>query len=196
MPVNGRSWGFNVSETRSRARVVHHRNGDSSPVQASTAKGRPGRHLAAEGRRQRQPAARPGCVTCGNGEGGGPGRRPVPGPDCGSRITRPHPRASAAAAFRSCWQFPHRPHTGPDDLAAELNPHKAIWTVPAASRASADQERCLLARARAHWHVSWQRRSRRSRRLRSAAPVTLRYRRWSSLRTRTRWLCSAIWLPR
>ena len=139
-----------VRGTRSRARMVHHRNDDPSPPQASTAKGRPGRHLAAEGRRQRQSAAQPERLTCGNGEDGGPGRRPVPGPGCGSRITRPHPRSSAAAASAPAGSSRTARTPAPDDLATELNPHetelnphKAIWTVPAASRASADQERCL-----------------------------------------------------
>jgi hypothetical protein len=58
----------------------------------------PGRHFAGQGRRQRHPAAHPGRVTCRNGEGSGPGRRPVPGPGCGSRITRRPPRDSAATA--------------------------------------------------------------------------------------------------
>jgi len=68
--------------------------------------------------------AQPERVTCGNDESGGPGRRPMPGPDCGSRITRLHPQESAATASRYCRQFPHRLQSGPDDLAVELNPHK------------------------------------------------------------------------
>ena len=53
------------------------------------------------------------------------GTASVPGPDCGSRITRPTLRqASTATASRHCRQVPHRPPTGPGDLATELNPHK------------------------------------------------------------------------
>jgi len=36
MPANGKTWGITVSETRSHAQVLHHRNGDLSPVQANT----------------------------------------------------------------------------------------------------------------------------------------------------------------
>jgi hypothetical protein len=49
-----------------------------------------------------------------------PGRRPVPGPDCASRITRRPPRDSAATASRCCGS------SRPDDLATELNPHHAV----------------------------------------------------------------------
>jgi len=104
--------------------VIHHQIGDPSPGQANTIKGLPGRHFVGKGRRQCQPAAQSERVTCGNDEGGGPGRCPMPGPDCGSRITRLHPQESTATASRYCRQFPHRPQSGPDDLAVELNPHK------------------------------------------------------------------------
>jgi thioredoxin reductase (NADPH) len=52
MPVNGRSWGFNVSETWSPAVVVHPQTGDLSPSQANTTKGLSGRHFTGKGRRQ------------------------------------------------------------------------------------------------------------------------------------------------
>jgi hypothetical protein len=57
MPVNGRSWGFNVSETRSPVVVVHPQTGDPSPFQANTA--RAGRAAF----RRRKEAAAPACPT-------------------------------------------------------------------------------------------------------------------------------------
>ncbi len=39
---------------------------------------------------------------------------------------QPHTQESTATASRYCRQFPHRPQSGPDDLAVELNPHKAV----------------------------------------------------------------------
>jgi hypothetical protein len=64
--VNGRSWGFIVSE-------VHHRNGDLSPHQANT--GRAGRVRISQARRGGGTGLpdRPRHVTCGNDEGGEPG---------------------------------------------------------------------------------------------------------------------------
>ena len=53
---------------------------------------------------------------------------------------------------------------------------------PAASHTRADQNGAFRARSRAHRPASGQRQRGRPRRLRSAAPVTLRYRRRSSLR--------------
>ena len=72
----------------------------------------------------------------------------MPGPDCGNRITRLHPQESTATASRYCRQFPHRPQSGPDDLAVELNPHKTELNphkaVPAASRTRAGQNGAFL----------------------------------------------------
>jgi len=74
-----------------------------------------------------------------------PGRRPVPGPDCGSRITRRPPQGSAATASRCC------DSSRPDDLATELNPHKTelnpIRQSPTASHTRARSKRCLPCRA-------------------------------------------------
>jgi len=63
-------------------------------------------------------------VTCGNGEGSGPGRRPVPGPGCGSRIPRRPPRDSAATASAAAGSSRLARNLAPMTLATELNPHK------------------------------------------------------------------------
>jgi len=58
---------------------------------------------------------------------------PRPGPDCGSRITTINHQGSTVTASLLPRQFPNRsrsPRTGPDDLAAELNPHKTEFEPP------------------------------------------------------------------
>ena len=83
------------------------------------------RNLAGERRRQCRPAAQPGRVSCGNGEGGGRDGAPCQGRTAAAASRGAHlrkrgdslpllPTVPAAAAAE----------TGPDDLATELNPHK------------------------------------------------------------------------
>ena len=97
-----------------------------------------------------------------------------------------------AAASRCCPEVPapqpQPPRTSPDDLAAELNPHKTELNphkaVEAASRARTDQTglpssgQSPPARQLAKAELSH--------RPRSAVPMTLRYRHGPSLRTRSR----------
>jgi len=142
--VNGRSWGFNVSDP---IRVVHHRNGDLSPVQTNTPRdarvripqansaASPGRHDQSE------------RLTCGNDDRCQPESSCRPGPDGGIRTAALHHLAGMVTASRCCPDGPApQPQplrTSPDDLAAELNPHKTELNphkaVEAASRARTDQ---------------------------------------------------------
>src|SRR5580692_3148005 len=69
MPVNGRSWGFNVSEgDLIPLVVVHPQTGDPSPLQANTA--RAGRARISQAKRggSTGPPDRSRHVTCGNDE--------------------------------------------------------------------------------------------------------------------------------
>ena len=71
--MNGRSWGFNVSETWSPPVVVHPRIGDLSPLQASTTRAGRARNPQAKRGGSTGPPDRSRRVTCGNDEGGQPG---------------------------------------------------------------------------------------------------------------------------
>jgi len=149
--------------------------------------------------RRRTAAAPPGPhdqserLTCGNDERGQPESSCRPGPDGGIRTAALHHLAGTVTASRCCPEVPApQPlRTSPDDLAAELNPHKTELNphkaVEAASRARTDQTG-FRARARARRHGSWQK-AELTRRPRSAVPMTLRYRHGPSLRTRTRLTC-------
>jgi hypothetical protein len=143
--VNGRSWGFNVSETRSPLVVVHPQIGDLSPAQANTTEALPGRHLVGQGRRQCHPAAQPGRVTCGNGEGSGQDGAPGQGrtaaaalPGARLRTARRQPPAAAGSSR-------------PGDLATELNPHETELNphraVPGDQPHKGRPTRCLPCRA-------------------------------------------------
>jgi hypothetical protein len=69
----------------------------------------------------------------------------VPGPDCGSRITRRPPQGSGATASRCC------DSSRPDDLATELNPHKTELNphqaVPGGQPHKGRSKRCLPCQA-------------------------------------------------
>ena len=159
MPVNGRSWGFNVSDP---IRVVHHRNGDLSPVQANTTR------AARVGIPQANSAASPGQhdqserLTCGNDDRSQPESSYRPGPDGDIRTAALHHLAVDMAGGDSLLLLPGSSRTAaaalrtsPDDLAAELNPHKTELNphkaVEAASRARTDQKRAFRARRSAGW---------------------------------------------
>jgi hypothetical protein len=85
--------------------------------------------------------------------------------------------------------LPRPPRTSPDDLAAELNPHKTELNphkaVEAASRARTDQTG-LPSSGQSPPTRQLAKAELLSRRLRSAVPITLRYRDGPSLRTRSR----------
>ena len=122
--------------------------------------------------RRRIAAAQPGPhdqserLTCGNHDRGQPGSGCRPGPDGGIRTAALHHLAGMVTASRCCPEVPapqpQPPRTSPDDLAAELNPHKTELNphkaAEAASRAGTDQT-AFRAQARARRHGSWQRRS-------------------------------------
>ena len=105
--------------------VVHPRIGDLSPSQANTTEALPGRHLPRPG----EAAVPPGCAAraCDlrKRRRRRPGRRPVPGADCGSRIMRRPPRDGAATASVAADSSCRARNPAPMTLAAELNPHKA-----------------------------------------------------------------------
>jgi hypothetical protein len=122
--------------------------------------------------RRRIAAAPPGPhdqsehLTCGNDDRGQPESSCRPGPDGGIRTAALHHLAGRVTASRCCPEVPapqpRPPRTSPDDLAAELNPHKTELNphkaVEAASRARTDK-RAFRAQARARRHGSSQRRS-------------------------------------
>ena len=150
--------------------------------------------------RRRIAAAPPGPhdqsehLTCGNDDRGQPESSCRPGPDGGIRAAALHHLAGRVTASRCCPEVPapqpRPPRTSPDDLAAELNPHKTELNphkaAEAASRARTDQTglpssgQSPPARQLAKAELS------QSRRPRSAVPMTLRYRHGPSLRTRSR----------
>jgi len=130
--------------------------------------------------------------ACGNDDRGQPESSCRPGPDGGIRTAALHHLAGMVTASRCCPEVPApQPQplrTSPDDLAAELNPHKTELNPhkagEAASRASTDQTglpssgQSPSARQLAKAELS--------RRPRSAVPMTLRCRHGPSLRTRSR----------
>jgi hypothetical protein len=132
-------------------------------------------------------------LTCGNDDRGQPESSCRPGPDGGIRTAALHYLAGMVTASRCCPEVPapqpQPPRTSPDDLAAELNPHKTELNphkaVEAASRARTDQTglpssgQSPPARQLAKAELS--------RRPRSAVPMTLRCRHGPSLRTRSRY---------
>jgi hypothetical protein len=67
-------------------------------------------------------------LTCGNDDRGQPESSCRPGPDGGIRTAALHHLAGRVTASRCCPEVPapqpRPPRTSPDDLAAELNPHK------------------------------------------------------------------------
>jgi hypothetical protein len=91
------------------------------------------------------PRCRP--PSCGNDDRGQPESSCRPGPDGGIRTAALHRLAGMVTASRCCPEVPapqpQPPRTSPDDLAAELNPHKTELNphkaVEAASRARTDQ---------------------------------------------------------
>jgi hypothetical protein len=103
--------------------------------------------------RRRIAAAPPGPhdqserLTCGNDDRGQPESSCRPGPDGGIRTAALHHLAGRVTASRCCPEVPapqpQPPRTSPDDLAAELNPHKTELNphkaAEAASRARTDQ---------------------------------------------------------
>ena len=131
-------------------------------------------------------------LTCGNDDRGQPESSCRPGPDGGIRTAALHHLAGMVTASRCSPEVPApQPQplrTSPDDLAAELNPHKTELNphkaVEAASRARTDQTglpssgQSPPARQLAKAELS--------RRPRSAVPMTLRYRHGPSLRTCSR----------
>jgi hypothetical protein len=125
-------------------RVIHHQIGDPSPAQATTTRARRARISQTKRGGSTGPPDRSRRVNCGNDEGGQPewGRRP--GPDGGQP---PHYAYSSGKHGDSLPMLPGSSRTaaaasqtGPDDLAAELNPHATELNphkaVPAASRQS------------------------------------------------------------
>ena len=126
--MNSRSWGFNVSETRSPLVVLHHRNGDVSPSQANTARdGRAGIPQATRSGSTGSPG-RPGHVTCGNNENGEPGPGRAQGRTAAARSTMPDQQESMVTPPRCRSPVP-APQPKPVKsaqmtLATELNPHE------------------------------------------------------------------------
>ena len=126
-------------------------------------KGLPRPHSAGGKRRQHRLARPSRRVNCGNDEGGQPEWDRRPGADCGSRITTLNHQASTATASRRCPAVPApqaaASQTGPDDLAAELNPHETELnpheTVPAASRQSRSEAGLSAHGAIARRHSNW-----------------------------------------
>jgi hypothetical protein len=139
--------------------------------------------------RTRAAAASPGrmdvseCLTCGNVGCGQPGWNCEPGLDCSIRTAALlHPAGMATTASRCCPEVPapQPPRTSPDDLAAELNPHKTeLNPHKAVPGCRPRQNRSSGAsRAQSQSPPVWQpTRVEPSRRLRSAVAMTLRYRR-------------------
>ena len=177
--------------------MVHHRNGDLSPVKANTTRAaRVGIPQANSGAAAR-PHDQSEHLTCGNDDRGQPGSSCRPGPDGGIRTAALHRLAGMVTASRCCPEVPapqpKPPRTSPDDLAAELNPHKAV---EAASRARTD--RTGLPSSGQSSPARQLAKAGLSRRPRSAVPMTLRYRRGPSLRTRSRLIktsrCLQWWL--
>ena len=193
MPRNGLIWGNYVSEGLEHPfewyiteTVIYHQP-------KVTRQGPPG-----PASRRRIAAAPPGPhdqsehLTCGNDDRGQPESSCRPGPDGGIRTAALHHLAGRVTASRCCPEVPapqpRPPRTSPDDLAAELNPHKTELNphkaVEAASRARTDQTglpssgQSPPARQLAKAELL-------SRRPRSAVPITLRYRHGPSLRTRS-----------
>ena len=140
------------------------------------------------------PHDRSGRLTCGNDDRGQPESscQARPGPDGGIRTAALHHLAGMVAASRCCPEVPapkpQPPRTSPDDLAAELNPHKTELNphkaVEAASRARTDQTG--LPSSGQSPPARQLAKAEPSRRPRSAVPMTLRYRHGPSLRTRSR----------
>jgi hypothetical protein len=86
--------------------------------------------------------------------------------DGGIRTAALHRLAGTVTASRCCPEVPapqpQPPRTSPDDLAAEANPHKTeLNPIRQLRRLAAPEQinRAFRARARAHRHGSWQRRS-------------------------------------
>ena len=148
--------------------------------------------------RRRIAAAPPGPhdqsehLTCGNDDRGQPESSCRPGPDGGIRTVALHRLAGRVTASRCCPEVPapqpQPPRTSPDDLAAELNPHKTELNPPkaveAASRARTDQPGLPSSGQRPP--ARQLAKAELSRRPRSAVPMTLRCRHGPSLRTRSR----------
>jgi hypothetical protein len=120
--------------------------------------------------RRRIAAAPPGPhdqserLTCGNDDRGQPESSCRPGPDGGIRTAALHHLADMVTASRCCPEVPApQPQplrTSPDDLAAELNPHKTeLNPIRQLRRLAAPEQikRAFPARTRAHRHGSWQR---------------------------------------
>ena len=108
--------------------MIHPQIGDPSPAQANTAR-------AARVRIPQEIAAPPPGphdqsehLTCGNDDRSQPESSCRPGPDGGIRTAALHHLAGMVTASRCCPEVPapqpQTRRTGPDDLAAELNPHK------------------------------------------------------------------------
>ena len=138
-------------------------------------------------------------LTCGNDDRGQPESSCRPGPDGGTRTAALHHLAGMVTASRCCPEVPapqpQPPRTSPDDLAAELNPHKTELNphkaVEAASRA-----RTLQTGLRSSGQSPPARqlaKAQLSGRPRSAVPVTLRYRHGPSMRTRSRRSALILW---
>ena len=108
--------------------VVHHRNGDLSPVQANTTRAaRVGIPQAISGGTAR-PHDQSEDLTCGNDDRSQPGSSCRPGPDGGIRTAPLRHRAGTVTASRCCPEVPV-PQPQPREpaqvtLAAELKPHK------------------------------------------------------------------------
>ncbi len=129
MPVNGRSWGFNVSEGLEPPSWWYIPESGIHHQPKVTRQGPPG-----SASRRRIAAAPPGPhdqserLTCGNDDRGQPESSCRPGPDGGIRTAALHHLAGMVTASRCCPEVPApQPQplrTSPDDLAAELNPHK------------------------------------------------------------------------
>src|SRR6266702_6609028 len=193
MPAISRVWGIYVSEGGLGPRPwwyipkpgIYHqsklpRQGPPGPAsRRRIAAAPPGPHAQSE------------HLACGNDDRGSAGIELA-------RTGRRHPHRGAPSSGRQGDSLPllpedsapqpQPPRTSPDDLAAELNPHKTELNphkaVEAASRARTAQPglpssgQSPPARQLAKAELS--------RRPRSAVPMTLRYRHRPSLRTRTR----------
>jgi hypothetical protein len=131
-------------------------------------------------------------LTCGNDDRGEPEPGCGPGPDGGIRTAALHRLAGMVTASRCCPGRSRTPaaalRTSPDDLAAELNPHKTELNPHKAAGAAgrARTDRTGLPSSGQSPPARQLAKAELPHRPRSAVPITLRYRRGASLRTRSR----------
>jgi hypothetical protein len=128
-PFWGLLTGFGVrGGTRSRARMVHHRNGDPSPLQANTTMAGQAAIWQAKEKQQYRPSDRYGRLTCGKR------RRRRAGMKSPARARPWQPHHGAYSSGKHGDELPLQPgsprssvaaqQNRPDDLATELNPHE------------------------------------------------------------------------